>query len=105
MFWSKLCEGALNEINYFLCLGVIFPTLLVAQSLPEPNQMYVVTNCFLNEGYSLNDDEGRESEFDGPLNIVFRQPIATPNAGEDQFVRIVAWENLQAWVEKQQERI
>lgn len=83
-----------------LCLGMIFPTLLVAQSLPEPNQMYVVTNCFLNEGYSLNDavNEGRESEFDGPLNIVFRQPIATPNAGEDQFVRIVAWENLQAWV-------
>ena len=77
------------------------PMFAFAQNLPAPNSMYVATNCFLHEGYTLTDavEEGRNNPFEGPLNIAFRQPIATPQAGEDEFMRIVAWENLAAWVD------
>ena len=75
--------------------------LSFAQNFPAPNSMYVATNCFLHEGYTLRDavEEARSNPFEGPLNIAFRQPIATPQAGENEFMRIVAWENLAAWVD------
>jgi len=89
-------------MKYLLTL-ILFsiPMFAFSQNLPAPSSMYVVTNCFLHEGYTLTDavEEGRNSPFDGPLNIAFRQPIATPQAGENEFMRIVAWENLAAWVD------
>ena len=85
--------------NLFAVILFLFPSIMFAQNLPEPENMYVVTNCFLNDGYNLRDavEEGNNG-FEGPINVAFRQPIATPEAAENQFMRIVLWENLEAWV-------
>ena len=85
--------------NLFAVILFLFPPIMLAQNLPEPENMYVVTNCFLNDGYNLRDavEEGNNG-FEGPINVAFRQPIATPEAAENQFMRIVLWENMQAWV-------
>jgi hypothetical protein len=85
--------------NLFTVILVLFPSVMFAQNFPEPENMYVVTDCFLNDGYTLRDavEEGNNG-FEGPINVAFRQPIATPEATENQFLRIVLWENLEAWV-------
>jgi len=86
--------------NLFAAIIILLPSIAFAQNLPEPENMYVVTNCFLNDGYTLRDavEEGNNG-FEGPINVAFRQPIATPNAAENQFMRIVVWENMEAWVD------
>ena len=86
--------------NLFAAIIILLPSIAFAQNLPEPENMYVVTNCFLNDGYTLRDavEEGNNG-FEGPINVAFRQPIATPNAAENQFLRIVVWENMEAWVD------
>jgi len=85
--------------NLFAVVLFLFPSVMFAQNLPEPENMYVVTTCFLNDGYTLRNavEEGTNG-FEGPINIAFRQPIATPDAAENQFTRIVVWENMEAWV-------
>jgi|TARA_B110000914_G_scaffold219427_1_gene228081 hypothetical protein len=86
--------------NLFAAIIIFLPSIAFAQNLPEPENMYVVTNCFLNDGYTLRDavEEGNNG-FEGPINVAFRQPIATRNAAENQFSRIVVWENMEAWVD------
>lgn len=86
--------------NLFAALLFTLPAVTVAQNLPKPNNMYVTTSCFLNDGYTLSDavEEGNNG-FSGPISVAFRQPIATPNSSENQFTRIVVWENMEAWVD------
>lgn len=86
--------------NLFAAVMIFLPSIAFAQNLPEPENMYVVTNCFLNDGYTLRDAVGEGNNgFEGPINVAFRQPIATPNAAENQFSRVVVWENMEAWVD------
>ena len=86
--------------SLFAAIIILLPSIAFAQNLPEPENMYVATNCFLNDGYTLRDavEEGNNG-FEGPINVAFRQPIATPDAAENQFMRIVVWENMEAWVD------
>jgi hypothetical protein len=86
--------------HLFTAIIVLLPSIALSQNLPEPENMYVVTNCFLNDGYTLSDavEEGNNG-FEGPINVAFRQPIATPSAAENQFMRVVVWENMEAWVD------
>ena len=86
--------------NLLAALLFALPAITFAQNLPKPDNMYVTTSCFLNDGYTLSDavEEGNNG-FSGPVNVAFRQPIATPNSAENQFTRIVVWENMEAWVD------
>ena len=86
--------------NLLAALLFALPAITFAQNLPKPDNMYVTTSCFLNDGYTLSDavEEGSNG-FSGPINVAFRQPIATPNSAENQFTRIVVWENMEAWVD------
>lgn len=86
--------------NLFAAIIILLPSIAFGQNLPEPENMYVLTNCFLNDGYTLRDavEEGNNG-FEGPINVAFRQPIATPNAAENQFMRVVVWDNMEAWVD------
>ena len=70
-----------------------------AQETPAPDSLYVSTQCFIKEGSSFEDvvDEGRGADISGPNVIFFRQPIAGSNAAENQFIRIVVWDNMEHW--------
>ena len=72
---------------------------LTAQELPTPDSLYVSTQCFIREGSSFQDvvEEGREADVSGPNVIFFRQPIAGAEAAENQFIRIVVWDNMEHW--------
>ena len=76
--------------NLFAAIIILLPSIAFAQNLPEPKNMYVVTNCFLNDDYTLRDavEEGNNG-FEGPINVAFRQPIATPNVRETNLSNVV----------------
>lgn len=80
-------------------LFALFPIIAFSQDAQEPDSMYVVTECFLNDGYSLQDaiTEAGNNDYDGPESVWFRQPVAVPDTPENQFRRIVNWENMAAW--------
>ena len=84
-----------NLIFFFL----VIPVMVVAQELPAPNSIYVSTQCYINDGYSMQDvvEQFRESNMAGPRRVFVRQPISSLNATENQFIRIVVWEDMEAW--------
>jgi len=84
-----------NLIFFFL----VIPVMVVAQELPAPNSIYVSTQCYINDGYSMQDvvEQFRESNMAGPQRVFVRQPISSLNATENQFIRIVVWEDMEAW--------
>ena len=34
---------------------LVIPVMVVAQELPAPNSIYVSTQCYMNDGYSMED--------------------------------------------------
>lgn len=84
-----------NLIFFFL----VIPVMVVAQELPAPNSIYVSTQCYMNDEYSMQDvvEQFRESNMAGPQRVFVRQPISSLNATENQFIRIVVWEDMEAW--------
>ena len=84
-----------NLIFFFL----VIPVMAVAQELPAPNSIYVSTQCYMNDGYSMQDvvEQFRESNMAGSQRVFVRQPISSLNATENQFIRIVVWEDMEAW--------
>ena len=78
---------------------LVIPVMVVAQELPAPNSIYVSTQCYMNDGYSMEDvvKQFRESNIAGPQRVFVRQPISSLSAAENQFIRIVVWEDMEAW--------
>ena len=90
----------LKKLPSFILL--FLPTIVFSQDLPPASSLYVVTNCFLNEGVSFNEAleeaRGRYPNTDYSPNLVFfRRPIAGTNNTPNQFYRVVSWDNMQHW--------
>ena len=91
----KLTLGA--SLN--IILVVFYSTTLNAQDLPEPNSLYVSTQCFIKEGNTFQDvlEEGRSADIAGPNIVFFRQPISGSDSRQNQFLRIVVWNSMEDW--------
>ena len=78
---------------------LVIPVMAVAQELPAPNSIYVSTQCYMNDGYSMEDvvKQFRESNIAGPQRVFVRQPISSLSAAENQFIRIVVWEDMDTY--------
>ena len=44
-------------------------------------------------------EEFRATDVNGPLRVFVRQPIASQDWAENEFIRIVVWENMEAWAD------
>ena len=82
-----------------ILMFLVIPVMVVAQELPAPNSIYVSTQCYMNDGYSMQDvvEQFRESNIAGPRRVFVRQPISSLSAAENEFIRIVVWEDMEAW--------
>jgi hypothetical protein len=95
-YWGKPLLKITSSITVILFSLI---NSLTAQELPIPDSLYVSTQCFIREGNSFQDvvEEGREADISGPNVIFFRQPIAGSDAAENQFIRVVVWDNMEHW--------
>ena len=95
-YWGKSLLKITSSITVILFSLI---NSLTAQELPIPDSLYVSTQCFIREGNSFQDvvEEGREADISGPNVIFFRQPIAGSDVAENQFIRVVVWDNMEHW--------
>ena len=91
--------SALKLISFITVILFFSTNSLIAQELPSPDSLYVSTQCSIREGNSFQDvvEEGRQGSTSGPNRVFFRQPIAGSNVAENQFTRIVVWDNMEHW--------
>ena len=86
--------------RYSLFAAMLVAAPSVAQELPSPS-LYVVTQCYLNDGVSFQDAvaEARSMQVPdgGPNRIFFRQPVAGNNAASNQLIRVVSWNDMEHW--------
>lgn len=104
-YYSKIKAEEINmnpfkQFSTFILFCL--PSIVFAQDLPPANSLYVVTNCFLDEGINfdqaLEEARGRYENTESSPNLVFfRRPIAGTNNAPNQFYRIVSWDNMQHW--------
>ena len=85
--------------NLVVSLVFFYSTNISAQELPAPNSLYVSTQCFVRDGNTFQDvvEEGRTADIAGPNIVFFRQPIAGSDPRQNQFLRIVVWDNMADW--------
>lgn len=71
------------------------------QEMSAPDSVYVSTRCTIEDGYSMTDvvEEFRATDANGPLRVFVRQPIASQDWAENEFIRIVVWESMEAWAD------
>ena len=88
-------------VKGFLSVAMLIAIPGVAQELPPPDSLYVVTQCYLNEGVSFQDAvaevRSRQLPDGGPNRIFFRQPIAGNDAASNQLIRVVRWNDMEHW--------
>lgn len=89
-------------IKHFIFLILsITSTYIYSQEISSPSSVYVATRCTIEDGYSMTDvvAELRANDIDGPLRAFVRQPISSLDMAENEFMRIVVWENMEDWTE------